>query len=125
MKSAEYENPRNSSCIACVKTKEAASARTPSKQQRIQNTPDCTGVRTGVTLVNSESKLLVSVGLVIVGINGGVTFLSLTSSQLILRKKEWLMISWASVGPEPKRSSGSRVRSFCRMETESRGMWMG
>ena len=29
------------------------------------NLPDCTGVRTGVTLVNSESKLLVSVALVI------------------------------------------------------------
>jgi hypothetical protein len=29
------------------------------------NLPDCTGVRTGVTLVNSESKLLVSVALLI------------------------------------------------------------
>jgi len=45
-KSAEYEKPRNSSCIAWDNT-------------------DCTGVRTGVTLVNSESKLLVSVALVI------------------------------------------------------------
>ena len=35
--------------------------------------PDCTGVRTGVTLVNSWSKLLVSVGLVMVGKNGGGT----------------------------------------------------
>lgn len=37
--------------------------------------PDCTGVSTGVTLVNSVSKLLVSVGLVICGINGGCTLL--------------------------------------------------
>jgi len=35
------------------------------------NLPDCTGVKTGVTLVNSESKLLVSVGPVIWGLNGG------------------------------------------------------
>lgn len=35
------------------------------------NIPDCTGVKTGVTLVNSWSKLLVSVGLLIVGMNGG------------------------------------------------------
>lgn len=35
--------------------------------------PDCTGVRTGVTLVNSVSKLLVSVGLLMVGRNGGGT----------------------------------------------------
>ena len=37
--------------------------------------PDCTGVKTGVTLVNSESKLLVSVAFLIVGIKGGVTLL--------------------------------------------------
>lgn len=37
------------------------------------NIPDCTGVSTGVTLVNSESKLLVSVAFLIVGINGGAT----------------------------------------------------
>ena len=37
--------------------------------------PDWTGVRTGVTLVNSESKLLVSVGLLMVGRNGGWTLL--------------------------------------------------
>lgn len=30
-----------------------------------QNIPDCTGVKTGVTLVNSLSKLLVSVALLI------------------------------------------------------------
>lgn len=30
-----------------------------------EHIPDCTGVSTGVTLVNSVSKLLVSVGLVI------------------------------------------------------------
>lgn len=35
------------------------------------NLPDCTGVNTGVTLVNSESKLLVSVALVMAGRNGG------------------------------------------------------
>lgn len=35
--------------------------------------PDWTGVRTGVTLVNSWSKLLVSVGLLMVGMNGGGT----------------------------------------------------
>jgi hypothetical protein len=35
------------------------------------NLPDCTGVNTGVTLVNSESKLLVSVALVMVGRKGG------------------------------------------------------
>lgn len=51
-KSAVYEKPRNSSCIACEST-------------------DCTGVKTGVTLVNSWSKLLVSVGLLIVGSMGG------------------------------------------------------
>lgn len=56
LKSAEYEKPRNSSCIAWVRT-------------------DCTGVRTGVTLVNSVSKLLVSVALVIVGTKGGATLL--------------------------------------------------
>lgn len=37
--------------------------------------PLCTGVKTGVTLVNSESKLLVSVALVIAGLNGGGTLL--------------------------------------------------
>lgn len=35
--------------------------------------PDCTGVSTGVTLVNSWSKLLVSVALLMVGMNGGGT----------------------------------------------------
>lgn len=38
-----------------------------------ENIPDCTGVKTGVTLVNSLSKLLVSVALVIFGKNGGST----------------------------------------------------
>lgn len=53
-KSAEYEKPLNSSCIACESTL-------------------CTGVKTGVTLVNSESKLLVSVAFLICGMNGGGT----------------------------------------------------
>lgn len=41
--------------------------------KRYSDLPDCTGVRTGVTLVNSVSKLLVSVGLLMVGKNGGGT----------------------------------------------------
>ena len=90
-----------------------------------QQLPDCTGVRTGVTLVNSLSKLLVSVGFLIVGTKGDGTRFSRTSSQFVFRKNAWLMISWASVGPEPSRSSGSLVRSFWRTETESRGMWIG
>lgn len=56
LKSAEYENPLNSSCIAWLSTL-------------------CTGVNTGVTLVNSVSKLLVSVALVMVGIKGAGTLL--------------------------------------------------
>lgn len=87
--------------------------------------PDCTGVSTGVTLVNSWSKLLVSVALEMVGMNGAGIRLWYTSSQLMFLKKAWLMISCASVGPLPRRSSGSLVRSFCRIETESRGMWIG
>lgn len=87
--------------------------------------PDCTGVSTGVTLVNSGSKFDVSVGSLIWGWNGGGTFLSLKSSQLTLRKKAWLIISWASVGPDPSRSSGSLVNSFCSIDTESLGMWIG
>lgn len=47
------------------------------------------------------------------------------SSQLILRKKGCDMISCASVGPLPSRWSGSRVSSFCRIDTLSLGMWMG
>jgi hypothetical protein len=61
-KSAEYEKPLNSSCIACDRT-ELLLALSP--KRKIYNLPDCTGVSTGVTLVNSESKLLVSVALVI------------------------------------------------------------
>lgn len=48
--------------------------------------PELTGVRTGVTLVNSESKLLVSVAFLIVGMNGGATRLWKMSSQLTFRK---------------------------------------
>ena len=40
-----------------------------------KNIPDCTGVNTGVTLVNSLSKLLVSVALLICGRNGGSSLL--------------------------------------------------
>ena len=39
----------------------------------IENVPDCTGVNTGVTLVNSESKLLVSALPFTVGRKGGGT----------------------------------------------------
>ena len=37
--------------------------------------PEFTGVSTGVTLVNSESKLLVSVAFLMVGRKGGATLL--------------------------------------------------
>ena len=62
-KSAEYEKPRNSSCMACDRTVDFVSSSLPITFEG--HSPDCTGVKTGVTLVNSESKLLVSVALVI------------------------------------------------------------
>jgi hypothetical protein len=40
------------------------------EKEKGEDMPDCTGVKTGVTLVNSESKLLVSVALVICGKKG-------------------------------------------------------
>lgn len=72
MKSAEYEKPRNSSCICCVRTKsELVTEPLEFASLIISNLPDWTGVNTGVTLVNSESKLLVSVADLICGKNGG------------------------------------------------------
>ena len=46
-----------------------------SRNEIVKNLPDCTGVNTGVTLVNSLSKLLVSALPLIVGMKGAGTLL--------------------------------------------------
>ena len=72
-KSAEYEKPLNSSCIACDSTVIQISNDSYPTYAGDDILPDCTGVKTGVTLVNSESKLLVSARLLTVGVKGAGT----------------------------------------------------
>jgi hypothetical protein len=69
--------------------------------------PDCAGVRMGSSLVYVPSKLLVSAGVPIVGINGAGTSLLKMESKFIGRKYGCSITSKASRSSDPSRRPGS------------------